>query len=65
VKDSKKLLDVFVIVEVGWFEVDPSLLSKMEMFIKKECVVEFCALERVTLFHIFIYKWLSSYMFQV
>jgi hypothetical protein len=46
VKDAEKLLDAFVIVEVGWFDVDPSLLSKMEVFIKKECVVGRCELEK-------------------
>jgi hypothetical protein len=46
VKDLKKLLEAYVTIVVGWFDVNPSLLSKMEMFIKKECVVGLCALER-------------------
>jgi hypothetical protein len=45
-KYLKKLLEANVTIVVGWFDVNPSLLSKMEMFIKKECVVGLCALER-------------------
>jgi len=45
-KDLKFLLEANVTIIVGWFDVNPSLLSKMEMFIKKECVVGLCALER-------------------
>ncbi len=33
-------------IVVGRFNVDPSLLFKMEMVIIKECVVGLCALER-------------------
>jgi hypothetical protein len=45
-KDSKKLLEAFMTIDVGEFDVDPSLLSKMEVFIKKKSVIEFFALQR-------------------
>jgi hypothetical protein len=32
-------------IVLGGFNVDPSLLSKREVFIIKECVVRLCALE--------------------
>jgi hypothetical protein len=34
-KDFKNLLEAYVTIVVGWFDVNPSLLYKMEMFIKK------------------------------
>jgi len=48
VKDSEKLLEAFCdYIVVRGSDVDPSLLSKMEVFIKKkECVTGLCALER-------------------
>jgi hypothetical protein len=36
VKDLEKLLEAFVTIAVGRSNVDPSLLSKMEVFIKKK-----------------------------
>jgi hypothetical protein len=45
-KDSEKLLVASVTIVVGGSDVDPNLLSKMEVFIKKECVASLCALER-------------------
>ncbi len=35
-----------MIIVVGLSDVDPSLLFKMEVFIKKKCVVGLCALKR-------------------
>jgi hypothetical protein len=45
-KDLNKLLEAYVTIVVGRFDVNPCLLFKMEMFIKKKCVVGFLALER-------------------
>ncbi len=51
-KDSEKLLVAYVTIVRG-SDVDPNLLSKMEVFIKKECVTGLCALERSrTLLHL-------------
>jgi hypothetical protein len=46
VKDSEKLLVASVTIVVGGSDVDPNLLSKMEVSITKECVAGLCALER-------------------
>ncbi len=45
-KDLEKLLKASMIVDVGRSDVDLRLLSKMKVFIKKECVVGLCTLER-------------------
>jgi len=44
VKDFFQMLEAYVTIVVKWFDVNPSLLFKMEMFIKKECVIWLCAL---------------------
>jgi hypothetical protein len=46
VKDSEKLLVASVTIVVGGSDVDPNLLSKMEVLIKKECVAGLCAFEK-------------------
>jgi len=53
VNDSEKLLVASVTIVEGGSDVEPNLLSKMEVFIKKECVAGLCALERGrTLLHL-------------
>jgi hypothetical protein len=42
----KKFLEAFVTIVVGGYDIGPTLLSKMKVFIRKECVARFCALER-------------------
>jgi hypothetical protein len=41
----KKFLEAFVTIAMGGYDLDPTLLSKMKVFIRKECVVIFYALE--------------------
>lgn len=41
----KIFLEAFVTIAMGGYDIDPTLLSKMKVFIRKECVVTFCALE--------------------
>jgi hypothetical protein len=41
----KIFLEAFVTIAMGGYDIDPTLLSKMKVFIRKECVARFCALE--------------------
>jgi hypothetical protein len=59
----ENFLEAFVTITMGGYDIDPTLLSKMKVFIIKECVAKFCALKGGGIHSHFHYKWLSSFIF--